>query len=514
MIERPRLRLQGVSKSFSGVVALAGVDLTLGPGAVLALVGENGAGKSTLLNVISGSIVPDRGDVEFDGAAVSQLSTKRALQLGIAMVHQELTLFPELTIAQNVLIGHEPRTRSRTIARRAARTRTIGLLRLVGLDASPDQRVSELSVGQQIQVEIAKAVAWEPRLLILDEATSALGEREVETVFRLIREVAARGTSVVFVSHRLGEIVRIATSALVLRDGRAIRYFDSLEGVTESTLVESMIGRPLDRIFPDKRRTADPSTVLEVENLSGGALQPVSFALHRGEIVGLAGLQGSGQEELLELLFGARPRRSGTVKVDGDVVKRGSPNRVRRMGVGYVPADRKQAGLILDESVEYNASLSALDLLQLARTGLMSGRRERDWIDGVREHANVIQRRWRQPVRTLSGGNQQKVLLGRWIERRPRVLLLDEATRGVDVATKVEIYGLLRRLADAGTALLFSSTEGNELLGLCDRILVLYDGAIGSELSGRDVTDRNLTAAIMGTQLRRTDTSPKNDGGR
>jgi ABC-type sugar transport system ATPase subunit len=495
----PLLRVRAASRSYGGERALDDVSLALGAGAVLALVGENGAGKSTLLNCVCGVVSPDRGTVELDGEPIRPGRAHDALVRGIATVHQELTLFPHLQVWENVFAGHE---RAGGVSRRLRRaemvSRTRELLERLGADVAPEARVDRLALAEQAQVEIAKALSWEPRLLILDEATSALDQHQVERLFALVRELAGAGAGVVFVSHRLREVLELCDSALVLKDGRCARELETLAGVTEAELVEAMVGRPLEAIFPPKPAPARERAALAVEHLAGGAVRDVSLLARPGEIVGLGGLQGHGQQDVLRMIFGAAPRRSGTVAVRGVPLRAASPRRAMAAGLAYVPPDRKTEGLLLGHSVESNLTITLLDRIARGPLGLLDTAAEREVLDGLRGGLRIVQRRWRQAIESLSGGNQQKVVLGKWLGRDVDVLLLDEPTRGVDVGTKSEVYRLLRELADAGKAIVVASTDSLELLGLCDRIVVLYEGRVQRELAGGAVNEYELTEATLG----------------
>jgi rhamnose transport system ATP-binding protein len=494
----PLLVVNCVSKHFGGVAALSEVSLSLDKGQVLAVVGENGAGKSTLLNVMSGSVVPDRGTVRLSGAQVPLGRPRESLRRGIALVHQELTLFPNLTVAENVFIGHEVVGSNRRLARRALNESTVRLL--TGLDETidPATEVGELPLAQQQLVEIAKALSWEPKVLILDEATSALDGHEVERLFGRVRGLVLNGMAVIFVSHRLPEVLAICHRAVVLRDGQVVKVFEDLKGVGELDLVEAILGRSLTEMFPHKSRHRSCSPVLEVTGLRGGNVHGVDITVHGGEIVGLGGLDGHGQRDLLRLVFGLVRKRAGTVTVDGTQVEPRAPRAALDAGVGYVPQERKTEGLLLPLPVETNLTLSVLAHRLAGHGGLVRLHAERDLVRGLRQRLRIHQTRWHQAAESLSGGNQQKVVLGKWLARDCRLLLLDEPTRGVDIGARAQVYRLLRELADAGMAILIVSSDAAELLGLCDRVYVFYEGRVLRQLTGRDLNEQNLTAAILG----------------
>lgn len=498
----PLLQVDGVAKSFGGVRALDDVSLMLHSGSVLALVGENGAGKSTLLNVVSGVVAPDHGQVRFDGSLLRSGRAHDALARGIATVHQELTLFPNLTVWENVFAGHEDAGRvGRRLRPRLMIERTGRLLARLGVGVPPGAKVAALSLAQQQLVEVAKALSWNPRVLILDEATSALGQHQVQRLFGLVRELAARGTGTIFVSHRMPEVFAICDEALVLKDGRLAASFTDLHGVSENDLVEAMVGRSLSAVFPGKTgKTRKPSgaAVLVAEKLSGGQVQDVSLTVRAGEIVGLGGLQGHGQQDVLRLLFGISPVRGGTLTLGGRDVVLTNPRAAMAAGVAYVPPDRKTEGLLLPHAVEMNLTLPLLRRTVATRFGRLRFAAERQTVAELREQLRIRQRQWRQPVESLSGGNQQKVVLGKWLAYDYYLLLLDEPTRGVDVETKSEVYRLLRSLTDKGKAILVASTDSMELLGLCDRVYVIYEGRVQRELAGDALTEYELTMATLG----------------
>lgn len=496
---QPVLEAASISKRFGGVRALNQVSLAIPSGRVLGLVGENGAGKSTLLNVISGVVAPDEGSVMMAGQPLPVGRAHQALSRGVATVHQELTLFGNLTVADNVGIGHEPTGRTRRVDRRRLAERARDLLSQVGSSLDPRTLVGDLSLADQQIVEIAKALSWDPRVLILDEATSALGEHAVEALFGCVRRLAADGCGVVFVSHRMEEIFEIADTAVVLKDGAAVATFEDLGSIDEHALIAAMVGRALQDVFPSKSsnaRTGPP--MIHVRGLSGGAARDVSLAVHSGEIVGLGGLQGHGQQDVLRPLFGARSSDSGDITVGGTPYRPSTPRSALAVGIGYVPPDRKTEGLLLRHPVETDLTLAALGDVLRGAAGTVATRRERDLVADLRDRLQIRQRQWRQPTESLSGGNQQKVVLGKWLARNCRVLLLDEPTRGVDVGTKAEVYRLIRALADEGRAVLIASTDSLELLGLCDRLYVLYEGRVHRELEGAELTEHALTAATMG----------------
>jgi ribose transport system ATP-binding protein len=494
-----RLQVRGLSKSFGATAALSGVDLTVAPGEIHALVGENGAGKSTLLKILAGALAPDAGEMLLDGAPYRPRGPEDARRAGVAMVYQELSLCPHLTVAENIFLGVEPVSfgfvRQDELARRAAAV-------LAPLAASgeapldPSARTGDLPPAAQQIVEIARALAQsECRVLILDEPTSSLARAEVDRLFTVLRRLRDEGVSILYVSHFLEEVTAIAGGYTVLRDGRTAGA-GPMEGTEPAALVEKMAGRAVEMLFPRSQRTAG-EVVLEVEGLAG-ALKPrrAAFALRRGEVLGIAGLMGAGRTELLRAVFGLDPVRAGTVKV-GAFVGPASPARRLGQGVGLLSEDRKGEGLATALSIADNLTLSTLD--RLGPIGLVSGARQRAatqrWIDelGVRCQGPA------QRVGDLSGGNQQKVALARLLHHDVDVLLLDEPTRGIDVGSKAQIYALVDGLALAGKAVLMVSSYLPELLGVCDRVAVMRRGELGPARPARDLTEHAVLLEATGS---------------
>ena len=499
----PVLSVRGIGKSFPGVRALRGVDLDVHAGTVHALLGENGAGKSTLCNILSGALTEYDGSIELAGIPVRPRSPREAHRLGIGMIHQELTLVPELPIADNILLGSEPRTRAGTLDKRRMRARARELLTEIGLDLDPRQPVRACRIAEQQLIELAKALSVDVRVLIMDEPTSALADAEVHRLFGVIRALTARGVAVVYISHRLEELERIADTVTVLRDGAAVGTRPMAEA-SRAELIAMMVGRPLGEMYPaDRTVDADAPTRLRVSGLTvaadpaagRGALHGVDLTVRAGEIVGLAGLMGAGRTEVVEAVYGAYGSVRGDVVLDGRPYRPRSPRRAIRRGLALVAEDRKTQSLVLDNTVRFNASLAALR--RFRRYGRVHRGAERR---AVREQTEAL--RVRAPggetvVGTLSGGNQQKVVLAKCLLTRPSVLLLDEPTRGIDVGAKAEIYAICRRLAADGTAILLVSSELPELLALCDRIVVLCEGRVTAVLPREDATQESILTAAM-----------------
>ena len=497
----PVLEARLISKRFGNTVALNEATLVCQPGSIHALVGENGAGKSTLIKIISGVVTPDSGTITIDGSVSTIRSPTQAAQQGIVPVFQELSLLPDLTVAENIFISSPPKNRLGLVSRSQLRQATEALCAELGFEhLNPHALVSEIPLEQRQLVEIAKAFSHNPRLLILDEGTSALAVQDVKTVFNVIRRMRDQGRSVIFISHRMSEVEEIADTLTIFRDGEDVGSFP-MGTVSHEEMVQLMIGRRLEQVFPPKPapdQTRPP--ILEVENLSWEpTLHDINLCVRKGEIVGLGGLDGQGQAELLFALFGVLRGVQGTVRIDGREVRIISPatatSKQNRMAL--IPEDRKTEGLILPMSVGDNAILSVIDRL-LNHLGLVDTKKERSTIQQMIEQMQVKAGSPRTPVRSLSGGNQQKVVIGKWLLTDARIYLLHDPTRGIDVGTKQEIYQLIRKLADDGAGILFFSTELSELVGLCDRVLVLYEGRIFRELIGDDIREENIVAAALG----------------
>ena len=492
-VTAPILELVDVEKHFGGVPALAGVSFSVRRGGIHALVGENGAGKSTLVKIMSGVHQPDAGQVLLDGEPVVFGGPSRATQLGIHLVHQELALLPESSVVENVFLGMELRGRGPILNWTRMRKETEQALERLGCQADPWARVGRLPVAQRQLVEIARALVGRARVLILDEPTAALAPKEVDRLFAVLRALREEGHAIVYISHRLDEVLDLADEVTVLKDGRHVAT-RPVADLTAAEIVRLMVGRPIEDLFPPRSTAPGREVVLAVEGLSDPPnLHQVDLELRAGEIVGIAGLQGQGQDELLACLAGdRRPVRSRIRFLDRNVKWSDVRSMVQR-GVGLVPGDRKTQGLLLEEASHRNAALPALPLL--SRLGVIRRGAERAYGDaaarrvGVRGNLDL-------PVSSLSGGNQQKVVLAKWLALDTRVLLLNQPTRGVDVGAKSEIYGVLRNFADAGGAVLMTSQELTEVLGLSDRVLVMRQGRLVSELPGGATEEAVMAAAV------------------
>jgi len=493
----PLLTMRGIVKEFPGVRALDGVDLDVDAGEVHCLLGQNGAGKSTLIKVIAGAHRPDAGEVVLDGTPVSFGSPQAADGAGIATIHQELDLVPALSVAENVMLGHEPSRWGFTRPSDAeALTRAL-LLRLGHPEIPPRREVGRLSAAGQQVVSMARALARDARLIVMDEPSAVLDPEEVRNLFRVIRELTAEGVAVVYISHRLDEIREVGDRVTVLKDGRTVARDLPARATPTAEVIRLMTGRSIEYVFPE-RAAADPAAdvVLEVDGLArAGEFAGVSFTVRAGEVVGLAGLVGSGRSEILETVYGARRATAGTVRVRGAALRTGSVPAAVRAGMGLCPEERKSQGLLLHEPVYRNVSLPAL--ARFARAGFMRQDAEIAAAGGVTAQLDVRPADGTRAVRTLSGGNQQKVVLARWLLRGCTVLLLDEPTRGVDVGARSEIYALVRRLAAEGVAVVLVSSEVPEVLGLADRVLVVREGRVVHEAPACDLDEARVLDLVM-----------------
>jgi ribose transport system ATP-binding protein len=483
------LEARGIAKSFSGVPVLRDVDFDLVAGEVHALLGGNGAGKSTLMKILEGVYDRDAGEVLIDGRAVALGSAAAARAEGIAMIFQEFSLVPTLTVAQNIYLGREPRRGPRLLDDRAAERDAAELLRGMGVDLDVRREVASLPTASWQLVEIAKALSQDARILIMDEPTASLSTSEVEGLFEIIAGLKARGIAIVYITHRLEEVLRVADRVTVLRDG-AVVGTEPREALELDRLIELIVGREVHRSMDREGRDRDPDAVplLSLRGLSSGeGVDDISFDVHPGEVVGLAGLMGSGRSELARALFGIDGVTAGQVLVDGEVVSIRSPRDAIRHRIALVPEDRRTQGLVLDHSVRDNLTLTLLR--RLSRHGRLDGDATTATAKRYVERLDIRTRSLGTAVRRLSGGNQQKVVLGKWLATDPRVLLLDEPTVGVDIATRGEIVALVHELAAQGRAVIVISSELSELLALADRIVVLRDGRVDRELARSEVAD-------------------------
>ncbi len=494
------VRMTGISKSFSGIRVLHGVDFDLRKGEVHALVGGNGAGKSTLMKILQGVYTPDEGQIAVDGRPVAIRSPHDARALGIGMIFQEFSLIPTLTVAQNIFLGHEPRGSSRLIDDRTSVRRTRELFAELEEEIDPSARMLDLSTGYWQLTEIAKALAQDARVLIMDEPTSSLTATEAQSLFALVQRLKERGISIIYISHRMDEIFRITDRITVLRDGRHILTEDTAS-LTMNQVIDAIVGKTMEQAFEWRERLVDRSVapLLQVRNLSAGKrVQDVSFDLYPGEILGLAGLMGSGRTELARVIFGIDRIDKGEILIRGERVAIGNPEEAIAAGVSLVPEDRRIQGLVLDHSVKDNVLLPLLD--RLDRSGIIDDRRGDRLAGSIVNDLSIKTSSIGTTVRLLSGGNQQKVVIGKWLATEPEILVMDEPTAGVDIQAKTEILGVIRDLADRGKGIIVISSELVELLAVSDRQLVLRDGRVVREVDRRQIgTEEELHRAVQGT---------------
>jgi rhamnose transport system ATP-binding protein len=490
-----------IRKTFAGVEALKGVSFELQSGEVHALVGENGAGKSTLIKIITGAHRADEGTIAVNGQPVLKNDPVVSRGLGIAAIHQQPALFPDLTVAENMAIGVEKGWPLRRIRWGARWYSAKQLLQRVGATIDPDTVVSDLTMPEQQLVEIARALGADARILIMDEPTASLSEREVERLFRVVRDLRGQGVGIVYISHRLDELFQLADRVTVLRDGSAVGT-RKMADIDRAELIRLMVGRELTQVFP-KKDIQLGATVLELDNLGcrASGIRNVSFAVRAGEIVGLAGLVGAGRTELAQILFGLIPADAGTIRLNGWPVKIRSPARAIKLGIAYVPEDRRRHGVILDMAIAPNTTLCILDKVSTA--GWLRIGRERSIADSYVGRLGIKTDSIDNLVGNLSGGNQQKVAVARWLASEPKVLILDEPTQGVDVGAKAEIHRLMGTLATRGLAILMISSELPEILGMSDRIVVMHGGAVMGTLDRKDATQEKVLSLALGHQSKR-----------
>ena len=494
---RSLLKVSAVGKQFPGVRALHNVDLTLNQGEVLSLVGENGAGKSTMMKILAGVHTPDEGVIELDGIPVEITSVREAQKHGIALIHQELNLSDNLDIAANIFLGNEPHKYG-VLDRKRIHEESAEYLKRVGLDFPTDTLVADLTIGHQQLVEISKALSVDARIIIMDEPTSSLSQKESENLFEVIRDLKSQGIAIIYISHRLGEVMDLSDRVAVLRDGENAGELEG-EKITHDAMVKLMVGRDLSQFY--NRTTTEPGdVVLELDRVRTpvNPNNDISFCVRSGEIVGIAGLVGAGRTELLQTIFGVTPAVGGTMKLEGKELLPKTALEAIDSGVVLAPEDRKRHGLVLEMSVRENTSLARLRRDQ--RVGMIDFKSEAVLAVETIEKMNVKTPHTEQIVQYLSGGNQQKVVLGKWMAMSPRLLLLDEPTRGIDIGSKQEIYKLMEDLAATGVAVLFVSSEMEEVLGMADRALVMHEGAITGELSRKELSEEAIMQLATGNK--------------
>ena len=493
-VSPPVLQMSGISKRYPGARALTDASLEVRPGEVHIVVGENGAGKSTLMKILSGAVRADAGEIVLDGSKVELDSPLRARKLGISTIYQELSLVPHMSVAENIFLGKTPTRWPGIVDARRMRQEARRILDSLGVSIDSDAPVHSLRLAQQQMVEVARALSDNARILVMDEPTSALSQREVEQLFATITRVTSNGVAVIYISHRMDEVFRIGHRVTVLRDGRHVATRD-IEDVTAAELVRLMADREVADHYP-RRRHALGDELLRVDRLNGGGLKDISFTLHRGEILGIAGLVGAGRTRLARAIVGADPVAEKRVVVHGSARSIETPADAVRAGIGFLPEDRKQQGLVLPLSVERNISMSHLSAL--ARFGVLDGAKERGEADSAIRSLRIRTPGCDQLVLNLSGGNQQKVVLAKWLAAHADILIFDEPTRGIDVAARQDIYLLMNQLVENGAGLIMISSDLPEVLGMSDRILVMRGGRVTRELAAHEATDAAVLQAALG----------------
>ena len=489
------LSLQGVAKRFGGVRALNGVKLSLRPGEVTALLGENGAGKSTLVKILTGIYRPDDGEILVNGKACHFQGPRDAWAAGITAIHQETVMFDELTVAENIFMGHMPTGRAGLVDWSAIHARAAELIARLDADFTPDTPMKRLGIAQKHLVEIARALSHDARIVIMDEPTAALSAREIDDLFRIVGQLKREGRAILFISHKFDEIFRIADRWTCLRDGEHVGD-GTIEEATEPQLVKLMVGRSIDQVFP---KTVVPigKTVLEVEGLTNATeFADISFSLRAGEILGFYGLVGAGRSEVMQALFGLSPMTAGTIRVDGKTVAISRPSEAIAAGIGYVPEDRQHQGAVLALGIRENTTLASL--ADFASFGFLSRPRELDRTRALGGRLAVKAAHWDQTLGELSGGNQQKVVIAKWLATQPRILILDEPTKGIDVGSKAAVHAFMSELAADGLAVILVSSELPEVMGMSDSIIVMHEGRIAARFSRAEATAEAIVHVATG----------------
>ncbi len=492
---QPILELKGISKAFPGVQALKDVQFDIHAGEVHALMGENGAGKSTLIKIMSGVYRPNSGEIKVDGQPVTLNSPREAQSLGIATIYQELSLYPELSVAENIFIGHAPKNRLGLINWHEMNVQAKEILASLDIhDMDVTQKVGGMSVGNRQRVEIAKALSQNARVLIMDEPTASLSEADVQRLFAIVQRLRERGVGVIYISHRMDEVFILSDRVTVLRDGQYVAT-KTAQQTNEGDLISMMVGRTIEQLFP-KLEAEITTPLIQVRNLYGEPLtRDVSFEIRKGEIVGFAGLVGSGRSELAQVLFGIHPAYKGEILVDGMPVKINNPRDAMNLGIAYVPEDRGTQGLVREMLIRENVSMAVLR--QLARGQFLNFASEKSLAEETISNLSIRAYSVNQVVGKLSGGNQQKVVVGKWLARKPKLLIMDEPTRGIDVGAKSEIHRLMSELAQQGMAIMMISSELPEILGMSDRILVMREGRIVGEFDRVTANQEMIATAMM-----------------
>jgi ABC-type sugar transport system ATPase subunit len=496
MMNEPFVEMKNISKQFGGIQALKNVNLCVREGEIIGLLGENGAGKSTLMNILTGVHRPDQGTIEYRGKEIELRSTQDAYRLEISIIFQELNLCPNLSAIENVFLGNERKRRGIFIDTKTGRKQALELFDTLNMTIDPDIEVQRLGVASQQMIEIARSLARRTRLLIMDEPTSSLSQKEIGNLFRVMADLKARGISIIFISHKIDEILKITDRVVMLRDGENVGELNTAEATREK-LIYLMVGRSLSTFYTDRKCEPRPEKVLEVENLSGPPnVRKVSLAVSKGEILGLAGLVGAGRTEMAKLIIGAEKRSSGIIRMYGRETNIASPVEAVKNKIAYLTEDRKTLGMVLDMTTRENITISILDRLKTCLS-FINRKRENAVSDEFIAKLQIKVDTREQIVKNLSGGNQQKVVIGKWLATEPEVLILDEPTRGIDVGTKAEVHRIIAELADNGVAILLISSELPEILKLSDRIMVMNEGAVTAVMSREEATQERIMEAAV-----------------
>lgn len=490
------LSLKHITKQYPGVLALDDMSLDVYRGETLALVGENGAGKSTLIKTLSGAIIPTEGSIVFEGREFEHMTPQHAAELGISVIYQEFNLMDSLSVAENIFAGHLPTSHNLYDKKETIRLAK-EVFRSMDVEIDVTRNVGELSTAYMQLVEIAKSLTRNTKLLIMDEPTAPLTAAETQLLFRIMRKLKAQGITIIFITHRLGEIFEMADRVTIMRDGKKI-LTDTIANMTKERLIQGMVGRKMSDAYPRSSKSIG-QTVLKVENLRGNGVQGVNFELHRGEILGLAGLVGAGRTEIMRVMYGADKRAGGRVLLDGQEVHFHSPKQAVCSGVALIPEDRKRQGALLDLPISQNISLP--NLKKISNAFVLSRRKERKLVDDRIRDLKIACYGGKQLAGTLSGGNQQKVVLAKWLASNAKILIFDEPTRGIDVGAKQEIYQLMNRLCEQGMSIIMISSEMEEIMGMSDRIIVLYEGKQMGELRRDEFSQEAILTLASGEKL-------------
>lgn len=498
------VEMQQITKAFPGVLALDKVDFSCSEGEVHAIVGENGAGKSTLMKVLAGAYRPDGGRIILKGNKISFSNPRDAQRHGISIIYQEFNLIPDLTVAENIFLGREPHKSIGFIDKNNLLKRARALLADLEVDIDLGIRVAQLGVAQQQMVEIAKALSLNADIIMMDEPSAVVSGKELESLFHIIRSLKGSGKTIIYISHRIDEIFQIADRATVLKDGKLVGTLDTKD-TDKPTIVSMMVGRSLSEAFPQRGKPKEKKEVLALKNVTrDGTLKDVTFKVHSGEILGVAGLVGAGRTELARAIFGADPIDSGEIFLHGEKIKKGSPKNSIKKGIGFVTESRAKDGLVYTLSVRKNLTLTILD--KVKRLFIIRDRKEKEISRKAAKKFNIITPTIEQEIRYLSGGNQQKVIVAKWMNINPTILILDEPTRGIDVGAKSEVYMLMRRLADQGTTIIMISSELPEIIGMSDRVLVMHEGELVGELSPEEATEEDILMLATGQKIGKSQT--------